>query len=162
MDIRFDPSIFGARIEEIQNRLNHPESVLRRIGADMQKEVQLRFRNTTDPEGERWASLSIASTLERALNGRDTLRRGDKPLNDRGILKNSITWRSNHRMAQAGTNVPYAPTHQFGARRGTYGRTRRGRPIPWGDIPARAFMGFSRRQKEKYAQWVRDYIFGGE
>lgn len=28
----------------------------------------------------------------------------------------------------------------FGARKGQFGRTRRGAPIPWGDIPARPYM----------------------
>ena len=47
------------------------------------------------------------------------------------------------RLRDAGTNVVYATTQQFGAARGEFGATRRGRPIPFGDIRARAFVGFS-------------------
>ena len=43
--------------------------------------------------------------------------------------------------AIAGTKVIYAVTHQFGAARGEFGATRCGRPIPFGEIPARPFLG---------------------
>ena len=39
------------------------------------------------------------------------------------------------------TNLDGATTHQFGAKQGTFGRTTRGGPIPWGNIPARPFLG---------------------
>jgi len=32
---------------------------------------------------------------------------------------------------------------QFGAKKGQFGKTRRGAPIPWGNIPARPFLGVS-------------------
>ncbi len=66
-------------------------------------------------------------------------RRGS-PLIKSGVLKNSIYSRYDSEAAYVYTTKKYAPTHQFGARQGQYGRSRRNGPIPWGDVPARPFM----------------------
>jgi phage gpG-like protein len=61
-------------------------------------------------------------------------------LRDTGILANSISYNVLRKGVEIGTKVRYAGTHQFGARQGQYGRTKRGGPIPWGNIPARPFL----------------------
>lgn len=66
--------------------------------------------------------------------------RKGSPLIKSGVLKNSIYSRYDSDAAYVYTAVKYAPTHQFGARQGQYGRSRRNGPIPWGDVPARPFM----------------------
>lgn len=40
----------------------------------------------------------------------------------------------------AGRAFKYAAVHQFGQPKGASGTTRRGAPIPWGDIPARPYI----------------------
>ena len=42
-----------------------------------------------------------------------------------------------------GSPMVYAAAMQFGAAQGAFGRTRRNGPIPWGNIPARPFLGIS-------------------
>ncbi len=44
---------------------------------------------------------------------------------------------------EIGSPSIYAGTHQFGAAKGAFGSTSKGAPIPWGDIPARPFLGLS-------------------
>jgi phage gpG-like protein len=84
--------------------------------------------------------------------------REGSPLIKTGRLKNSIYSRYDSEAAYVYTAVKYAPTHQFGAERGEYGRTTavvrgysrangvrvRGyamrQQVPWGDVPARPFM----------------------
>ena len=58
----------------------------------------------------------------------------------------------------AGTNKVYAATHQFGAERGEFGADRRGRPIPWGDIPARPFLGVGDEQRGIILEALNDHV----
>ena len=85
-----------------------------------------------DAEGRpSWAGLS-AVTLAR--------RRSGKKLFQSGQLRSSITTQVSKDNVMIGTNDPKAPTHQFGARQGQYGKSSRNTPLPWGTIPARPFL----------------------
>ncbi|MFZ5427709.1 MAG: phage virion morphogenesis protein [Thermodesulfobacteriota bacterium] len=92
------------------------------------------FANQADPvTGEPWAALS-PSTVKRRGSATPILQMS-------GILASSFQAEHGPDFARVTTNTPYAPTHQFGAKKGQFGRTKRGAPIPWGDIPARPFFG---------------------
>lgn len=99
--------------------------VMDAIGAEIEEEVRLCFRDSRDPYGNSWLPLHF---------------RDGQPLMDTRVLLNSITHRTANHSVQVGTNIEYAGTHEFGARRGAYGTTRRGAPVPWGDVPARPFL----------------------
>jgi phage gpG-like protein len=74
---------------------------------------------------------------------------------------NSLTYRADADSVEVGTNVIYAGTHQFGARQGAFGRTRRGGPIPWGDIPARPFLptdGLPEEQRREVLDLIREHF----
>ena len=60
-----------------------------------------------------------------------------------------------------GTNVVYAATHQFGATRGAFGTTSRGNPIPWGDIPARLFLGVNPETERSILDILRRHLGSG-
>ncbi|WP_417913676.1 phage virion morphogenesis protein [Candidatus Electronema sp. JM] len=85
-------------------------------------------------------------------------RKGGSPLIKSGGLKGSIYSRYDSDAAYVYTTKKYAPTHQFGAKKGEYGTATanvkefsrkngskvrahtRQQQIPWGDVPARPFM----------------------
>ena len=52
----------------------------------------------------------------------------------------------------------YAGTHQFGAEKGAFGATSRGDPIPWGNIPARPFLGLSGDDETEIGNLITDYL----
>ena len=56
----------------------------------------------------------------------------------------------------------YAAVQQFGARAGSLwsGKDRRGRnaKAPWGDIPARPYLGLSAKDERNIMEIVRDYL----
>lgn len=56
-----------------------------------------------------------------------------------------------------GSGLIYAGTHQFGAQKGPYGSTSKGQPIPFGDIPAREFLGLSYADREEIESTVSDF-----
>jgi phage gpG-like protein len=57
-----------------------------------------------------------------------------------GGLAASITHGGDRHSAWVGASKVYAAVHQFGQKKGASGRTRRGAPIPWGDIPPRPYL----------------------
>jgi phage gpG-like protein len=120
---------------------------MQRIGDDFTAEVQLGFRDGTDPWGNKWAPLSPLTVSRRRGNS-------STPLRDNGILGNSITpSNATANSVEVVTMDIRAPTHQFGASKGAYGRTSRGGPIPWGAIPARAFLPIRNNEVDLPGHW---------
>lgn len=106
--------------------------VLAAIGRQVKTNVQLGFVQGVDPYGRSWAPLKV---------------RQGQPLRDTGRLMGSIDYRVEQAAVEIGTNVRYAPVHQFGAT--IRAKTPRGLifPVPGGyvrkrrvTIPARAFL----------------------
>ena len=94
--------------------------------------IEEAFQKEQAPGGQAWHPLSDT-----------TIRRRDKAgywpgqkLQQTGRLASSITSAFGKDYAIAGTNVIYAGTHQFGAKKGSFGSDKHGCPIPWGDIPS--------------------------
>ena len=113
--------------------------LMRVISAHLQDSAEQSFEKEQSPDGKPWAKLSPVTVDQRKKKGYVPI----KILTQRAHLARSILadWTSNE--AIAGTNVIYAGTHQFGAKQGAFGTSRRGSPIPWGNIPARPFLGVS-------------------
>ena len=109
--------------------------VMASIGELLINSTRARFDAEISPDGKAWAPLAT-STLRRKT------RNTDKVLTERGYLRASIAYRAATDYVDVGSPIVYASTHQFGAAKGTFGTSSRG-PIPWGDIPARPFLGFS-------------------
>lgn len=169
--------IYG--IEAIQQRLRAAAAALQNlqpmldeIGGTIITQTQLRFQaGGPSPDGIPWKPLSAATIRSRRKGKGDTSK--IQPLRDIGTLMNSIGKGSNKRIdgnsVWIGTNVAYAPVHQFGASayhppqsrmvrlRVVKGRTRfakdshkKARTV-WGtnstgwtvNIPARPYLGFS-------------------
>lgn len=133
----------------IQN-LSHPADALAEIGEILVKSTQARFGTETDPSGRRWADNSPV-----------TKARKTKPfiLTEGGYLGDTI----HHKMEGAtavlvGSGMEYAAVHQFGQKKGASGTTRRGAPIPWGDIPARPFLGVSDEDRRDIEETLAAYI----
>lgn len=74
--------------------------MLTALGRSIRTRVQLGFRTATAPNGTKWAPLKF--------------RKGT-PLVDTGRLRSSIGYRVEGSEVVVGTNLLYAPVHQFGA-----------------------------------------------
>lgn len=124
---------------------------LAEIGEELAESTRQRFSSSTAPDGSRWAPNAPA-TLAR--------KRGTRPLVDSGILGGGITYQLVDGGVEIGSSRIYAGTQQLGAKRGQYGRTSRGAPIPWGDIPARPFLGVSAADEQIILGILADHIAG--
>ena len=109
---------------------------MRDIGEHLLNTTRERFSSQTAPDGTPWAPLSEDYKRTKPRNQ-------DKILTLYGILRGQLTYRAARDEVAIGSPTIYAGTHQFGAERGAFGTTARGAPIPWGDIPARPFLGLS-------------------
>lgn len=132
--------------------LDNPEPALRSIGEELQRTTQERFDpgQKRAPDGIPWARNSPVTI---ARKGRDN------PLYERGNLQNTIRYQLlGATGVEVGTNLVYGAAHQFGMVKGYAGRTRRGAPIPWGNIPPRPFLGLGADDETEIVRILRIYL----
>ena len=109
------------------------------------------FSAQANPEtGEAWEALSPVTVG----------RRGSATpiLQVSGQLAGSMQSDYGRDFARVSTGDERATTMFFGAKQGEFGRTSRGGPIPWGDIPARPFFGISDATETEIAEFVRSAV----
>jgi phage virion morphogenesis protein len=156
-----------AKMEKKAKNMRNLSPVMADMAEDMRSETMKRFRSEKGPDGESWDKSNRAKS------------EGGKTLADTGRLKNSITGRSGKSYAAIGTNVKYAPVHQYGAGKGEFGtanasikshtrKTKYGNVrvkahnrkvgVPWGDVPKRPFIGIAKKQMTKYENWIEEHI----
>ena len=114
--------------------------ILTDIGEHLLNSSRERFIAEEAPDGSDWASLSETTKSRKKKNK-------EKILTHRGHLRGTLNYQVTGDELFIGSPRIYAGTHQFGARKGQYGTTSRGGPIPWGDIPARPFLGISHEDR---------------
>ncbi len=124
------------------------------IAAALESAAQGAFQNQSSPDGRKWPDLTERTKAKR----RKRRKWPGQILHISGRLSLSLASDFGAHYAVAGTNVIYATTHQFGATRGQYGATRGGRPIPFGDIPARPFLGFSDDLQDEVLDALADHL----
>jgi len=156
LQIKIDDSrmqeILARSIERCQNK----KQALRSVGAIVREAIRTNFRAGGRPEKWKPSKRGTADSVPGLRIG--TLR-------DTGRLMNSFTVRADNQRVTVGTNVVYAATHQYGAKKFSFGTvvaqvgahqriSKKGRKywvlphtrkvrLPWGDIPARPFMHIS-------------------
>ena len=130
MTINLDTSELERVLHNAANHLTHTAPLMEDISRALLSETMMNFQLGGRPA---WAGLSPL-TIARRRGGAGAI------LQDTGELKRSIKATHSNDTATVGSNLKYAPTHQFGAKQGEFGRSDRNTPLPWGDIPARPFI----------------------
>lgn len=120
-------------------KLDDLSTPLKQSGIYMERAIGRRFKNA------KWKPLSRA-TIQ--IHPR---RAGGKPLNDTGKLRQSVTSRAVKRVTKTkleyGTNLVYAPIHNFGGVGG------------WGrKIPQREFLYFDQANEKAIRRIFEDYV----
>jgi phage virion morphogenesis protein len=103
--------------------------LMQSIAGFMRDRVEENFQSEGRPK---WTPLSPV-TVERRGSAHPILQRT-------GRLAANIAQAFDDTSATVGSNTEYARVMQEGAKQGAFGESRRGGPIPWGDIPARPFL----------------------
>ena len=137
-------------INELKRRMGNLTPVMDAVGGILQSGTQQRFVDQRGPDGSPWAALSPVTLARRRKAGR-----GAQILRDTGRLMNSISYKVTGDSVKVFTNVIYAGTQQLGARQGAY---RASPPVPWGNIPARPFLGLSEADQAGILDITAEYL----
>jgi len=144
------------------------------IGEYMVESTKKRFATSTAPDGTKWAPNKETTLREyfRRKGGGTVLRKGEKGpvpggqilgskkvmIGESKRLGTEIAPKAEQRRVEITSSLIYSAVQQFGAARGSFGRTKRGAPIPWGNIPARPFMGLSDEDKAAVLDIIQEHL----
>lgn len=152
--IQLDDRQLQEALARLRQRLADLTPVMQDIGEELLDRAKQRFATSTGPDGRPWAPnrpSTLAAYAARyagsykkdgSLSKRGQARTAaKKPLiGESRQLSQRLYYQAGRDSVFIGSPQRYAGVQQFGARRGQFGRTRRGAPIPWGAIPARPFL----------------------
>ncbi len=176
--IEYDDTQVRAALNRLLRAGKDFSPVMKAIAGHLEAGVEQRFAKQTAPDGTAWAKLKPSTVARRKKKGK-----GATPiLEEDGGLRQSITSDYDATSAIVGTNLVYATTHQFGAKKGKFGSyilqkaiggrrlsgslavlsARQGNaqrvPIPWGDIPARPFLGVSDADRDNILETINRHL----
>jgi len=156
-----------ARLEGVPSGAQQP---LSEIGLMLAERAQENIRNSRTWDGKPLQPLAAVTLIARAGGKRASTKRGGftqaalrimssaKPLLDHGNLLDSYTYTTARDAVVIGSVKDQAGVMHFGAKQGQFGRSKRGSPIPWGDIPARPVLGINAQSEQDIVQIMNDYI----
>ena len=152
--ITLDDAEFSRWLQRTIGSISNPTDALKEIGEVLTQSTKDRFGTKIAPGGATWAANSPVTV---ARKGHGSQLRGESKM-----LGDTIHYQLDGAKAvMVGSNMPYAAVQQFGQPKGASGRTRRGAPIPWGDIPPRPFVGVSQEDEDRITEIMADYLMPG-
>ena len=134
--------------------LDEPLAAYQDIGEYLVESTKRRFAAGESPDGDPWApnspvTLSRKSPEQRPLFGSHS---------GQGSLHNDIYAQADSDGVAVGSPFRYAAAQQFGMPKGFAGTDKRGRSIPWGDIPARPFLGLSDEDEREVLSIIYEHL----
>lgn len=154
IDIQVDDAELRAELKRLAAKLNDLKPFFNDVGETLLNSTRERFKTQTDPFGRKWKDYAPLSLAYRARKPQHK----DLILTLNGYLRGTLTKKADQDSLRIGTPMVYGAVHQFGAKRGAFGRTRFGVPIPWGDIPARPFLGLSEDDRADLLDALNEYL----
>ncbi|SDU75420.1 phage virion morphogenesis protein [Pseudomonas sihuiensis] len=151
VELEFDNAAVLTAVRGALAELADPRPMLLDIGEALVNSTRDRFSAQRGPDGQTWKSLSPRYLATKSPNPGKILQR-------RGDLVRQIFPQVEGATLLVGTDRVYGAVHQFGALKGAFGKTRRGAPIPWGDIAARPFLGISDDDAAEIIAIARDHL----
>lgn len=149
LDVAVDSSQLGELLAKLADRLGDLRTPLEDIREYLHQSTDERFRQQVGPDGSPWAPLA-PSTLAR--------KKGPRTLRESGDLQDTLRGQVQGDELLFGTDRPYGAVHQFGQKAGASGRNRHGSSIPWGDIPARPYLGLSAEDETEVLAIIEDWL----
>lgn len=139
--IEFAAASVFASLDRLGHVLDDLTPIHEEIGEYMIRATKQRFVEGVAPDGTPWAPKKPA-TIARYQERGDGHR--PKPLiGPSGRLSREIATLADRDKVEIGSSLEYSGVMQGGAGKGAFGTDRGGRPIPWGAIPARVWLGLS-------------------
>lgn len=154
-------------LTRLANTTQHLPTVLDLIGEMLIDSTKQRFATSTGPDGQRWASNSQVTILRymgkyktsySKKTGKVTKAGAVRAMSKRplmgesGDLQREFYPRVEGNTLYIGSTMKYAAVQQFGAKKNQFGKA------PWGDIPARPFLGLSDQDRNNILDTISDYL----
>lgn len=161
--VEFSAEAVRAALEDFLGRMGKPTPFYKSVGEYMTgTAIKRNFDSETAPDGTAWAKLRPVTIKRREKAGQTPI----VILNASGRLKNSIISQPGPDGVEIGSPVIYANVMQSGAAQGKFGErkgvNKLGRnyrfDLPWGDIPARPYLGLSAEDEEEIIRIAQDWI----
>ena len=149
--VEFDDAEVRRALDRLLNAGADLRPVMEDIGEYLLRTTRDRFDAEEGPDGTPWAPLSATTRRRKRKNA-------GKILTEEGRLRGNLAYEADSDSVTVGTPSIYGGVHQFGAEKGAFGRTSKGGPIPWGDIPARPFLGLSDADEDEIVALIADYL----
>lgn len=183
IEIKVDNKNVLDALDRLSKAAANPRPALLTIGEHLVKTTKARFDTGTAPDGTKWKPNKESTYLKQLVNAKGgdlkKLHHKEKhqsagrintagkakimskrPLVDSGTLRGSFRKFVSGNDLFWGSTMKYAAIQNFGAPQGFSGKNKRGCPLPWGDIPARPFLGVSVDDEIKIISIVNDYLRG--
>lgn len=169
IEVKLEDEAVQAAFTRLVQAGTQMKPLMQEISEFLAETTKQRFQASTAPDGSRWApntEVTYIKPLERYQSsftkktGKITAsgsRRaaGKKPLiGETGSLSTTINYRAGSDFVEIGSPTAYAAVHQFGAN----ARSFTGGKTPWGDIPARPFLGLSPSDSEGLLEIIGTYL----
>ncbi len=165
--IAFDDARARAALASLREKTGNLRPVLLAIGEDLEESTKRRFSTATAPDGTPWAPNTETTILrylgvtrgnynkDGSLSKKGTARLGaKKPLSGESrSLSTTIHHQVRGNVLEVGSPKLYSGTQQFGAAQGSLGPN-----APWGDVPARPFLGLSAEDRSMIERLILDYL----
>lgn len=139
-----------AALARLSDGLDDASDVMNELGFFLARSARDRiWKGLGAPDGTPWAPKSPFSKSK-----------DRRPLYDTGEMSRDI----NHQYGTDWTEVIASGIQvrvmQFGASKGAFGQTKTGQPIPFGEIPARPFIGLSASDKAGIVEALQEWVDG--
>jgi phage gpG-like protein len=158
ISIEIDDASVTTALNALLRRIADPAPALRNIGEEVAIQTKERIESGgPSPSGTPWAPLLPVTIARKEINK-------DRVLYYHGDLLRQIFPQlgADGRSVEVGTDRPYGAAMQFGMPKGYAGTTKRGAPIPWGDISPRPFLGLSSSDRDSIVAILRTYLETGQ
>lgn len=139
--VDFKYEAVAAALGEAARRLGDMTPIHQDIGEYVVEITKDRFKKGIDPDGNAWTPKKQA-TIDRYKERGD----GDRPdplVGPSKRLSSEIAQYADAAGVEIGSSLEYSAVMQNGAKQGAFGKDKRNHPLPWGDIPARVWLGLS-------------------
>lgn len=153
--MELDDAGLGRRLADLVERLDRPIGFYKGVGEHLTEiAIPRNFDSESAPDGTPWAVLSPVTIARREAKGQTPIT----ILRATGKMSAEIVSQASDDQLVVGSPAPQAAVMQFGAAKGAFGANANGNPVPWGNIPARPFLGLSAEDEAEIIHIASDWL----
>ncbi|ABG30070.1 phage virion morphogenesis protein [Roseobacter denitrificans] len=159
IEIQIDQDEIREALLDLGEKLNDMTPVFQNIGEALLASTEDRFREGVSPDGVPWAPKSQTTIDAYTAKGFAVDFRPLWGTNPKGTaLRDSLFFQAGPDYAEIATGQAYSAAMQFGAQKGEFTKSGSASSVPWGDIPARPFLGVSDEDEHNILADLKEWL----